>query len=252
MRLSGLVIATIFFASTTLLAQHSSGGGGGGSSSGGGYSGAGSSGGSSHSGSGYSGGYSGSSSSHVSSGGGSGSSRGSGSASSSSVKSSSEKAGSSVRAPNESSRARSNASTPFSTKPEKRSFASLLLHPFKRPKVVATVETKRPLSCLKAPCPVCPSRQSRSGSGACAVATSACAPGLSWNGFACGVPYRFNDCGALAAQLEAERRHMKGQSDPGQALFYRLLLQQYESCLANSNSRAFGSAFLLDSPFDAP
>jgi len=76
--------------------------------------------------------------------------------------------------------------------------------------------------------------------------------GQSWNGFACGAPYRFNDCSALAAQLEEERRHMKGQSDPGQALFYRFLQQQYESCLASPNSRAFGSAFLLDSPFDAP
>jgi len=45
---------------------------------------------------------------------------------------------------------------------------------------------------------------------------------------------------------------MQGQSDPGQAVFYRLLQQQYESCLASPNSRAFGSAFLLNSLFDVP
>jgi hypothetical protein len=235
MRLSGLVIAAILFVSTTLLAQHSSGGGGGSSS--GGSSGGGYSGGSSHGGSG--GGYSGSSSSHVSSGGGSGSSHGS--SSSSSAKSTGSSA---VRSSNDSAKAKSGVN------PDKRSFASFLRHPFRKPQPVQNAEFKRPAPCLKGPCPVCPSGQFRSGN-SCVVATNACAPGQSWNGFACGVPYRFNDCSALANQLEAERRRMQGQSDPGQAVFYRMLQQQYESCLQRYGSSAF-EGLLSDSLFNAP
>jgi len=79
------------------------------------------------------------------------------------------------------------------------------------------------------------------------VANNVCAFGQSWNGFACGGQYWFDDCSALANQLEAERRHMQGQSDPGRALFHRLLLQQYESCLARYGYMN-SSAFLFDFP----
>ncbi len=227
MRLSALVVAVILFVSATLLAQHSSGGG---VSSSGGSSGGGHSGGSSQGGSG---------SSHVSSGGGSGSARGSGS--------------NAVRSPNDGPRAGSNGSAHdpkslSSVKPEKRSFASALRHPFKKPKPVATAQFKR---CLRGPCPVCPPGESGTGNGAC-VANNPCAPGQSWNGFACGVPYRFNDCSALAGQLAAERRRMQERNDPGEALFYRLLLEQYQSCLARPGAWAGRSPLLLDTLFDTP
>lgn len=220
MRLSGLVIAAILLISATLLAQHSSGGGGS------------SSGGSSH------GGYSGGSASSASS-----ASSHASSASALHVSSTSA-AGSHASSSSKLPPGKGNAA------PEKKSSRSFF-HPFRKPQPVQNVQFKRPVTCLKAPCPVCPSGQFRGGN-ACGVATNACASGQSWNGFACGAPYRFDDCGALAAQLEAERRHLQGQSDPGQALYYRLLLQQYQSCLARSNSRAFGSAFLADSLFALP
>ncbi len=257
MRLSGLVIAALLLVSTTLLAQHSSGGG---SSSGGGYSG-----GSSHSSSGYSGGYSSSGSSHASSGGGSGSSRGSGSASSSSGRSSSGKVGSSaVRSANDRVRAGANVSThdpksPASVKPslkpEKKSFVSFLRHPFKKSKPVATARFKRP-PCRKEPCAVCPPGESRNGRGACGpsvVAGNVCQGGQSWNGFACGTQYWFNDCRDLANQLAAQERQMRGQNDPGQSLRHQLLQNQYEQCLRHFSLEPFGGyAFndvqLLDVP----
>jgi hypothetical protein len=137
-------------------------------------------------------------------------------------------------------------------KAEKRSFSSFLRHPFKKQKVVATKEFKRPPRCLKGPCPVCPPGESRGGNGACVVANNACAAGQSWNGFACGGQYWFNDCRDLANQLAAQRRRMQGQSDPGQALFYRLLQQQYESCMTRYGSSTFSNAFRFDTLPDAP
>jgi len=219
MRLSGLVIATILLVSVTLVAQHSSGGG---ASSGGSASV------SSHSG---------------------GSTSSAGSMSSHTSSASAAHVGSTSAAAHPSSS--SKLSGKGNAAPEKKSSRSLL-HPFRKPQPVQTAKFKRPAPCLKGRCPVCPPGESRSGSGVCAVATNACTPGLSWNGFACGVPYRFNDCSALANQLEAERRRMQGQSDPGQAVFYRMLRQQYESCLQRYGSPMFGNALLFDSLFNAP
>ncbi len=220
MRLSGLVIAAILLVPATLLAQHSSGGG---ASSGGSASVSSHSGGSTSSASSVSSHTSSASAAHVGS-------------------------TSAAAHPSSSSKLPPGKGT---ASPEKKPSRSLL-HPFRKPQPVQNTEFKRPAPCLKGRCPVCPPGESRSGSGACAVTTTACAPGLSWNGFACGVPYRFNDCSALANQLEAERRRMQGQSDPGQAVFYRMLRQQYESCLQRYGSPMFGNALLFDSLFDAP
>jgi len=84
------------------------------------------------------------------------------------------------------------------------------------------------------------------------VTNNVCPSGLPLNGFACGVQYRFNDCSALAEQLAAQERQMRGQNDLGQALFYRLLRQQYESCLAPYGSPLFSRASWFDALADAP
>ncbi len=230
MRLSGLVIAAILLVPAIVLAQHSSAGGGassGGSSSGGGYSGGYSSGGSSHGSSGSSGSSSGSSRSSSS-----GGSRSSASSAGShySGGSPSHVAGKNAAASRLAPSSKL-ASTKENAAPEKRGFRSFLRHPFKKPAPVQTAEFKR-RPCWKEPCAVCPS-------------------GRRWNGFACGVQYRFNDdCRALADQLAGERVRMQAQDDPGEALLYRSLLQQYESCMARYGSHMFSNAFLLDTPFD--
>lgn len=220
MRLSGLVVASILLVSATLLAQHSSGAGG-------------SSSGASHSS------YSGGSNASVSS-----ASSHNSSGSASHVAST----GAGTSHPSPSTKL---SSTKENAAPEKKSSRSFL-HPFRKPKPVQSAEFKRPAPCLKGPCAVCPPGESRSGKGACMVASNVCSPGQSWNGFACGLPYRFNDCGALADQLAAQQRQMRGQSDAGQVLVYRLLRQQYESCLARPGSRSYGSASLFDTLLDTP
>ncbi len=222
MRLSGLVIATILLVSATLvLAQHTSGGGS-------------SSGGSSHGG--YSGGSSASSaSSHTPSA--SGSHVGSTGAASSHLSS-----------PSKSPSIKANAS------PEEKSSRSFL-HPFRKPKPVATAAFKRPPSCLKGPCPVCPPGESRNGTGACGppvVANNMCRAGQSWNGFACGTQYWFNDCRAFADQLAAQERQQRGRNDPGQSLRHQLLQNQYEQCMKRFGLRPFGYAFNDALPLDIP
>jgi hypothetical protein len=159
-----------------------------------------------------SGGASSAGSSHASSGGSAGGSLGSTSARSSS--SSSGRTGPATSASN----ARTHAPE-SSAKPEKRSFFSSLWHKKEPPKSASVVPAR------------------------------SCAKRAVFNGFSCGLPYVFNDCGALANQLAAQRRHMQGQSDPGQALIYRLLREQYESCaLRHPGFGADNSAFLFDAP----
>jgi len=84
------------------------------------------------------------------------------------------------------------------------------------------------------------------------VANNMCRAGQSWNGFACGTQYWFNDCRALADQLAAQERQMRGQNDPGQSLRHQLLQNQYEQCLKRFSLLPFGYAFndarLLDVP----
>jgi len=218
-RLSNLVIAAILLVSATLLAQHSSGGGS-------------SSGGSSHGG--YSGGSSASSaSSHTSS------------ASASHVGSTGASASHTASFP-KSSTAKASAA------PEKKSSRSFL-HPFRKP--VQRTEFKRPAPCLKGRCPVCPPGESRNGTGTCGppvVASNLCRAGQSWNGFACGTQYWFNDCRALADQLAVQERRMRVHNDPGDSLRHQLLQNQYEQCLKRFSLQPFGYAFndarLLDIP----
>jgi hypothetical protein len=223
MRLSSLVFPAILFASGILFAQHTSGGGGsagfGGSSGSGAYH-------------GYSGG-SGSSAS---------------SASSHSSSNSAAHVSSTGVASSHSSTSSRVSSTKGSASPEKKSSRSFF-HPFRKPKPVQSAEFKRPVPCLKGPCAICPPGGSRKG--ACVVTTNVCPAAQSWNG-ACGFPYGFNDCSALAERLAAERRYMRGQSDPGQALLYRLLLQQLESCMARYGSHAYSSASMFDTLLDTP
>jgi len=240
MRLSGFVVASLLFVSATLVAQHSAAGGGGGASAGGysggssagGYSG-GSSSGSSHSGSSSSGSSSSSASSHGSSAGSSGSSHNSGSASSSGGRTDRGKTGA-VRGSNERAR--------FSNeKPEKKGFFSFLRHKKPEPKPAAFVP---PIRCRRGEnCRICRG----AGNGACIVETS-CATGLVWNGFSCGSQYGWwNDCSGLASQLAAMRR--QGLGSPGQSLMYRVLLSQYESCMARFGAASFSA---YPSLFDTP
>jgi hypothetical protein len=130
--------------------------------------------------------------------------------------------------------------------PEKKRSRSFL-HPFRKP--VQRAEFKRPVRCLRGPCPVCPPGESRNGGGACTVASNACPGGQSWNGFACNTQYWLNDCSALANLLEAQRRQMLGRNDPGQSLIYRLLSEQYQSCLSQNHGLwSYNSASLFDTP----
>lgn len=235
MRLSGLVIAALLFFSTILPAQHSS------------AAGASSSSGSSHSSSGSSGSISGSSSSHASPVG--GSDRSLSASRTSSAGGSSRKAGSTaVRSTNG---VKANVGipqkSPSSSKPEKKSFASFLKHPFKKPRPVA--DNKRP-PCRKEPCPVCPPGASRHGKGACGpvFVSNVCGAGQLWNGFTCGQAW-LEDCRALEHELAAERQQMQGQVDPFQSLRYQRLQEQYDRCMARFGRNPF-NAYLLDTPWE--
>jgi len=84
------------------------------------------------------------------------------------------------------------------------------------------------------------------------VASNVCRSGQSWNGFACGTQYWFNDCRALADQLAAQERQMRGQNDPGQSLRHQLLQNQYEQCLKRFSLLPFGYAFNDARPLDVP
>jgi hypothetical protein len=178
---------------------------------GGGSSSGGSSGGASYSG----GGSSSAGSSHASSGGSSG-----GSISSSSARSSGSASASSGRTGQATAGSNARTHAPESSaKPEKRSFFSSLWHKKEPPKSVSLARAQR------------------------------CPKGSVFNGFSCSSPYVFRDCSALANQLAAQQRHMQGQSDPGQALIYRLLREQYESCaLRHPSFGTYNSAFLFDAP----
>jgi hypothetical protein len=136
-------------------------------------------------------------------------------------------------------------STKANSAPEKK--GPSFWHPFRKSKPVQSAEFKRPIPCLKGRCAVCPRGQSRNGYGACAVASNVCSSGQY---FSCG---RFGDCNALAEELAEQKRQMQGQSEFGQSLRYRMLLNQYEQCLRRFSSGRFG-AYALDDAllFDTP
>jgi hypothetical protein len=216
MRRSALVPAAILFLSSFLLAQHSSGGGGG-------FSGG------SHS---SSGGFSGSGSSHASSG-------------------ASSTAHSSTSAP-ASSRTESNAQNHVSSVKSgtsqneqngKKGFFSFLHH--RKPEPTLSLASARQPICQKGfNCGVCPASR-RTASGGCGYVATSCGTGLSGSRFSCNY-YRQNDCSRLADQLAAQQRLMRGQSDPGETLFYQTLQQQYNACLWRNGIHPATTASLLD------
>jgi hypothetical protein len=111
-------------------------------------------------------------------------------------------------------------------------------HPFRKAEPVHKAEFHFPVKCVKEPCAVCPPG---SRHGACVVANNFCPAGQSWNALGCSPQYLFADCSALARQLEAQRRQMRGRSDPGQSLIYQTLLSQYQQCMERYGLRSIGS-----------
>ena len=118
-----------------------------------------------------------------------------------------------------------------------------LFHPFRKPKPSQPAVLARSWPCLRRPCPVCPTGEARNGSGGCAVVTNAC---VSAYGFSCSVQYWSNDCGALARQLEAQRRGIQGRYDLSGSVIYQTLLDQYEQCVRRYRFGAFGSLAFND------
>ena len=202
MRLSGLSLAVVLLFSSTMLAQHSSGGGGGSSGGGGG---GGSHGGSVSSGGSGGGHSSGGSSSHGSAGHGSG---GHGSISSHS-------AGHGSQTHNPHSILGSNRGANTKTaQPEKRSFFSILRHPFRKPepkpgpKTKLVAEMRRPI-CIHGRCPVClPGR----GCGVVLVhrRRNSCSARDLWSGGACLQQTPFlDDCSGPRRMMEQQAQRMQ-------------------------------------------
>ena len=216
MRLSGLRLAVILLSASVAFAQH--GGGGGGGSSGGG--GGGSSGGGSHGGGG--GGYSGGSAGHSSGGGGgsggghSTSSSGHSSGSPSSGGHGSNAAGTTRTGPRSPSTATSPIHEPKGTlaakaAPEKRTFISVLRHPFRRPQP-KTVVVPHPPFCLKGACRVCPAGNHGRGclGGSGLYVRKQCRYPLVWSGGVCGPPMPvFDPCSALLREMQRRADRMQ-------------------------------------------
>jgi len=126
-------------------------------------------------------------------------------------------------------------------------------HPFRKREPFQKAAFARLPHCWKGECTVCPPG-SRSRGGAC-FAGNSCLSGQAWNGFSCGVLYeRFwsNNCRDLAAELEAQRARMRAfPGDPGEALRYQRLLEQYQRCLQRSSVVSyvpFSDTLLYDIP----
>jgi len=143
-----------------------------------------------------------------------------------------------------SSSAASRPSSSSNSKPEKGLFSSLR-HPFRKATPAQSVRYKPTVPCFREPCAICPSGGSRNGG--CRVVTTACGSGQAWNGFGCGAQNWSNGCTALANQLSAMRRQMRGQNDI-ESVYYRLLRDQYEQCERRFGAYAFSNAFLFDIP----
>jgi hypothetical protein len=178
MRLSGLAVAAILLFSSVVVAQHSSSGSLGGSHSS--YSGGGSS-------SGGSATHSGSSASH------------------SSHQPSGSNAAHAIREPGV-------ARVP--SQPEKRTFFSLLRHPFRKPQPKTEGDLQRRICAKKGSCPVCPVGQTVGKNGACVASPQPlfCRTGEHWNDGGCVVPANFlaNCSTDPDGELMAARRNMEG------------------------------------------
>ena len=107
-------------------------------------------------------------------------------------------------------------SAKLSSGKETQSKGPSFFHPFRKPEpVVATKEFERP--CLHGACAVCPPGFGRNGGGMCSNTRNACQN--TWSTFACGTQaWMYRDCSSLAAQLEAQRRQMRGSVDTGQSI----------------------------------
>lgn len=115
-----------------------------------------------------------------------------------------------------------------------------LLHPFRKSKPEQAAVFTPTWTCVRRPCPICPTGQARNGKGACAPVTNAC---LAAYGFSCGGQYWSNDCNALAGQLASQQRFITN-SDPSETLIYQTLLAQYEQCVNRYRFGAYGLGFL--------
>lgn len=277
MRLSGISLATILLFSSVVFAQHSGSGNSAGSS-GSGSSGAssvssgshGGGGGSSGGGSSYSGGgghsAGGAGGSHSSS----GHSSAGGSTTHAGISGSSGRGSNSVISTRPGSRPVAGPAIParvprggfqLTTVNEKRTFASFLRHPFRKP-VPKTVIVFHPPFCLKGPCRTCPPGQVRSGGGCVAapvpVYRNVCSHREIWNGGACIGQTPFLDpCLGFRAALDRETQRMQAAQSEQQnacaqaesqacseataafqneASVYRLLEEKYRQCRLNSRS----------------
>lgn len=223
MRISGLVVATLFFLSSLALAQHSSsssgssGGGGSHNNSSGGSPSSGSSGGGSQSSSsssssgGHSSGGGGSvshgSSSHGSSARGSSSTSGSAVSPAHGLRSTEAKTQRSIREANSGLREPS-------ARPEKRGFFSFLRHPFRKPEPKPVADLRKPV-CLRGPCQICPNGQAKTGG--CGVGTvvpqrihHGCSGYAVWSGSPCVLQTHYLDgCSGLRTMLERQAQQMQ-------------------------------------------
>ena len=273
MRLSGLSLAAILLISSAVWAQHSSGGGGG--SSGGGASGGGS-----HGGGGGSSSSGGSSGGHSSGGSGGGRSSGGAVSQGSSLRGTSARGTNSIAAgrPGGQESAANlrypprglNLAAEIMPAPgEKRSFVSLLRHPFHRPERTPPVEATLGFpACVRGRCRPCPA-----GTRSCSAPVipvqrrrGCWSQGL-WNGN-CQFQTEFlDDCGGLRWALDQQLRRMQAaesamQSGCGgaatqrcsetiaawssQSGLHRALQARYRSCLAGTaNLYPFGGRMIV-------
>jgi hypothetical protein len=269
MRLSGFSLAAILLISPAVWAQHSSGGGGGGGSSAGGASAGGSHGGGG--GSSFSGGSSGGHSSGGSGGGhssGGAASRGSSFRGTSSIvtgRSGGTKAAADLRYPLHGL----NLAAEVRPAPvEKRSFFSILRHPFHRPERKAPVEASIVLpACVRGRCRPCPAGARNCSASVIPVQSRrGCWSQGVWNGI-CRQTQPLDGCSGLRFALDQQLRRMQaaestmqngcsGGATPGcsettadwdsQASLYRALQAKYRSCLAQpANVYPFGGHLIV-------
>lgn len=283
---SSLTVAVIFLFSVAVFAQHSSGGSSAGSSSGSsaGSSAASSSGGASHSGGSSSGGGGSYSGGHSSGGGSSsGSSHASGSSGSGSHGRSDGNSSRSTHEPQSNTRQfvrdgnghgttiREPHSGPEkSVQPVKRSFFSVLRHPFHKPQPKPEADLRRRV-CITVPCHVCPVGQASNGKGGCAVGyfphndrnRYSCSNAEVWAGSECLAHTTFLDsCSGLRMAMERQEERMRTASSVRQgaclngatqecsemtarfqseASLYQALQQKYQQCQRSSTTSTYTS-----------
>ena len=283
MRRSSLAVSIVLLFSAAIFAQHSSGGGGGGhsggSSGGGSHSSASGSSSSSHSVS--------SSSSHSTSS--CGSSTGSASSHRSSANGSASIASRTKISGNDSNAVHAvlqpkNRVEMKAAHSEKRTFFSYLRHPFRKPERKPVADLRRPV-CLRAPCPVCPMGQVRSGGGCVGAIpvgnNNSCLHWGLWHSGACLQQTHFlDDCSGLRATLHRQAQRLQAATAAQQGAcgfsqtqecsestanlqsedsLYRKLQERYQRCMGSASGFpydgfAFGGsrALLFDRVDPAP